>query len=355
MPAVHIVTPDGERAVYDEEEARERNVAGDFPVGTRFWIPGITEWRPVEELIATLDGYPPCSNNAETLPPEPEGIPLSGIEQNIIRSPATSRLAIAALVLGLVAFFLPIISGRDLFGLLIAIPAIVCGHAALRVIKKSGGWVKGSGRAGAGLTLGYLVAISILFFPEPKVRGPRIRSVDASNIRQIGQASLIYANDHGGTLPPVIVVEHGIERVATIHDAALLLAFGGGLNDSDSWFSRYDKALSGKEHEIETVLASPLDRPTEDPWERGLKPDFAAQQVFSFDYVTGLTVDMPSTTPIAWTRGLRLDGTWDEEGVYGTDGGHIVFLGGNVMFYKNLGSGVSGGLMGVNGERTSNI
>ncbi len=43
------------------------------------------------------------------------------------------------------------------------------------------------------------------------------------------------------------------------------------------------------------------------------------------------TALLPSTTPIAWTRGLREDGTWDDRGTFGTSGGYIVFMGGNVM------------------------
>ena len=45
---------------------------------------------------------------------------------------------------------------------------------------------------------------------------------------------------------------------------------------------------------------------------------------------------MPATTPIAWTRGLQSDGTWAKFSPYGTTGGFIVFMGGNVQFYHNL-------------------
>ena len=52
----------------------------------------------------------------------------------------------------------------------------------------------------------------------------------------------------------------------------------------------------------------------------------------------------PSTTPIAWTRGLRTDGTWQDldgerPGVYGKEGGFIVFLDGHVQWYADLRSG----------------
>jgi hypothetical protein len=70
----------------------------------------------------------------------------------------------------------------------------------------------------------------------------------------------------------------------------------------------------------------------------------------------------PSTTPIAFTRGLKADGTWDNNAdggarsVYGEDGGHIAFLGGNVQFYKDLGdSDATGRLTKTNGKPTVDI
>jgi hypothetical protein len=45
----------------------------------------------------------------------------------------------------------------------------------------------------------------------------------------------------------------------------------------------------------------------------------------------------PATTPIAFTRGLNAQGSWDkDEGVYRSAGGHIVFLGGNVQYYQSI-------------------
>src|SRR5690606_10988530 len=118
----------------------------------------------------------------------------------------------------------------------------------------------------------------------------------------------------------------------------------GGMNDADLWFSVHDKAFPESSRSMLTTVVTP-DKKT-------LTPEFAAQQVFSFDYVTGLSTDMPPTTPIAWTRGLRLDGTWDPQGVYGTDGGYIVFLSGHVQFFKDL---RSPRLLGIDGKPTSNI
>ena len=60
-----------------------------------------------------------------------------------------SKLAIAALVLGVLAIW-P-------FGILAAIPAIICGHAALREIKAAKGEKAGAAYAKFGLVVGYVM------------------------------------------------------------------------------------------------------------------------------------------------------------------------------------------------------
>ena len=67
-----------------------------------------------------------------------------------------------------------------------------------------------------------------------------------------------------------------------------------------------------------------------------LDPVFAkSRPAFAVNLAGGSTSD-PASTPIAWTRGLQPDGTWALHSPYGRQGGHIVFLGGNVVFYDNV-------------------
>jgi hypothetical protein len=77
----------------------------------------------------------------------------------------TSPWAIAALVCGIVSFAGP--------GPLAAIPAIICGHKALRQIRRDGDG--GTGLAKTGLTLGYiclvLVLVIVLFGPGGLMSG----------------------------------------------------------------------------------------------------------------------------------------------------------------------------------------
>ena len=68
-----------------------------------------------------------------------------------------------------------------------------------------------------------------------------------------------------------------------------------------------------------------------------LDPSFVTNRVLSWEFVGGLRMTDPATTPVAFTRGLLANGTWSaESGVYRDSGGHIGFLGGNVQFYPNL-------------------
>lgn len=170
-------------------------------------------------------------------------------------------------------------------------------------------------------------------------RGSR-RMADSSNLRQIAQSSLIYAQDHKDRLP----------EAADIWDYARALAETSGLNDGRIWQSRIDPASAETSRQmIEVLLPAKTGRPRElNPAFRKIKPTFA------IPVGRRLHINLPSTTPIAWTRGLQPDGTWAKHSPYGTEGGHIVFLGGNVAFYRNL-SDDGGQLIRPDGTKTANI
>lgn len=167
-----------------------------------------------------------------------------------------------------------------------------------------------------------------------KVRETARRSVDSSNLRQIGQASMIFASDNSDRLPASTgtINANGFSNTggtsASGKIAAAGLAFSGGLNDATIWFTGTEATNATG---VSTVLSS--NRAT-------LETNFANNNAtISFTYVTGLTANDPATTPVAFTRGLTTAGTWPSTGTpvppYGSDGGHIVFLGGNVSFYRN--------------------
>jgi prepilin-type processing-associated H-X9-DG protein len=57
--------------------------------------------------------------------------------------------------------------------------------------------------------------------------------------------------------------------------------------------------------------------------------------LFSYCFVVNLPAHVPlNTTPLACTRGLRIDGKWDEKfGIYGAKGGHVLYADGHVVWF----------------------
>lgn len=199
--------------------------------------------------------------------------------------------------------------------------------------------------------LGFLGAVLVPFINRS--RSSHGRSVDASNLRQIGQASLIYANDNREQLPGLNLTQAGeIEEGATtpdIHAIAAALARGGGLNDASMWTFSHDRHPDVNRTGLTGVVL-------EHGSPRTLSPGFA-RSALSVQFVAGLNTEMKPTTPIAFTRGLQSDGRWAKDkhtSVYGSEGGYIVFLGGNVNFFRDLRD--SGGQLTTSeGARTANI
>lgn len=103
--------------------------------------------------------------------------------------------AIASLVLGILSFLM--------FGLLTAIPAVICGHVAKSKINSDPENLKGEGQALAGLIMGYVViGFSILIIPLmaaiaipsfQKARSASIEKVCQNNQRMIEVAKEQYA------------------------------------------------------------------------------------------------------------------------------------------------------------------
>jgi len=171
------------------------------------------------------------------------------------------------------------------------------------------------------LVVGLLLLSSIIIPTLGKTSCPAPRSRDASNLRQIAQASLIYANSHQERFP----------EATDVWDYARLLAEADILNEANMWQSRLDPATQTTGRVDGPVLAPAIANQT-----RALTPEFRACKLCFAVALGKLTTAMPATTPIAWTRGLQPDGTWAKHSPYGGEGGHIAFLGGNVRYFRNL-------------------
>ncbi len=188
-----------------------------------------------------------------------------------------------------------------------------------------------------------------------KVRETARRSVDSSNLRQIGQAALIYASDNRDSLPGtssgfVGTTYSHTGSTGNLKNAAGGLAFSGGLNDATIWIAGADVSLTDANSKVSTVLnAARTDLET---------TNFKNAASLSFVFHAGLNANDPSTTPVAFTRGLEdsqsqwaSSGNWNVVGPYGSDGGHVVFLGGNVTFYRNTQSA----FISTNGSQSDHI
>ena len=165
-----------------------------------------------------------------------------------------------------------------------------------------------------------------------KVRETARRSVDSSNLRQIGQASLIFASDNRDALPAstgTINTTTGYSNTggtgANAKTVAGGLAYSGGLNDGTIWFTGTEATNAAG---VSTVLNASR---------TALETGFAsANATLSFSYITGLNANDPATTPVAFTRGIEAGVTvWPTTAPYSSDGGHVVYLGGNVGFLRN--------------------
>lgn len=292
----HIAVRGVQSGPFSVDELRRKLAAGEVGAGDLCWQEGWAERRPVGVVLGLADAPPAL----------PARAPATATV-----TPATSGLAIASLVLGVIGFVV----------FLTALPAVICGHIARSKIKAAQGALGGAGMALAGLILGYvMLGLSLVMIPAiiiPTVGAVRTYAqytMDAGNLRQIGTASLIYAMDHDDKLP---VAEDGWSYAAT-------LARDAGLTDAEVWFAGDDRlGANGPSG----VLADNS---------RDIAPAFRAARLSYAMPLGGITTDMPATTPIAWTRGLRPDGTWADDGPHGTRGGHIVFLGGNVMFVRQV-------------------
>ncbi len=191
------------------------------------------------------------------------------------------------------------------------------------------------------------ILASILIPTVSKVRETARRTVDSSNLRQIGQACLIFANDNRDRLPGENTTIFDNTDVNDIHLFAAALALGGGLNDANLWISGSDgdPNLPGSPS---TILNQ-----NRDGFNTEGSPAFNTASL-SFEVVGNSNTGMPSTTPIAFTAGLQINGEWHQtQSVYRGDGGHIVFLGGNVRWYRDLQD--NNRLVGLDGERHESI
>ena len=170
--------------------------------------------------------------------------------------------------------------------------------------------------------------LAALIFPTVgKVRETAQRTVDANNLREIVKAASIYAADNNDRLPdPVAIAAQYPGLGSGPYAWAGILAQRGIVTDPTFFFAKNDPSFTGG---YPAAIVDPSNRTT-------LSSEFAGRTL-SFEFVGGLRMGDAPSTPVAYTRGLQLNGQWDPaSGVYKDMGGHIAFLGGNVQFFPDV-------------------
>ncbi len=132
------------------------------------WHEGVADWQPISSFSelqitsAFVDGSVPS-------------VPSVSSPTSAQQSGKTSSLAIASLCLG--------IGSIVLCGILMGIPALICGHVALGEIKRSDGRVEGKPMAIIGLILGYfsIVATVVMVLIFLLMSGAAVSNFDSKS------------------------------------------------------------------------------------------------------------------------------------------------------------------------------
>src|SRR5688500_15192492 len=191
------------------------------------------------------------------------------------------------------------------------------------------------------------ILAAILIPTNGAVREKAQRAVDANNLREIVKAAMIYAADNNDRLPdPAALVAAGtVSGGSNVYLWPAVLAKNNILTDPTFYFAKNDQHFDG---------AYPAG--IVDPASAGRKVVDAAfaAAALSWEFVGGLRMGDPATTPVAYTRGLKAaDGLWDNNsGVYKDSGGFIAYLGGNVVFQSSAANAFTSN---TSGRKVSNV
>jgi prepilin-type N-terminal cleavage/methylation domain-containing protein len=162
------------------------------------------------------------------------------------------------------------------------------------------------------------------------VREKAEKAVDSNKLREILKAAQIYAGDNQDNLPNPQTITN--QQLATPQPAWRwpgILAKNNILTDPSFWFCKNDPAFNAATP-VQFIIQPSTAR-------NSLHNSFTQSRSPSWEFVGGVKMSDPATTPVVYTRGLTNQGVWNvTSGVYKDTGGFIAFLGGNIAFYPNV-------------------
>jgi prepilin-type N-terminal cleavage/methylation domain-containing protein len=118
----------------------------------------------------------------------------------------------------------------------------------------------------------------------------------------------------------------------TIDQFAAVLAFNVDLNEAELWYVEADPANES------AIFPKQVLEGTGDARTIATKMSSASADngFISWSSYSPTTRNIGTNTPLVWTRGLGTDGKWDATaGVWGSEGGHIVFGDAHVLWVSN--------------------
>ncbi|MEI6861178.1 MAG: hypothetical protein WCL04_02900 [Verrucomicrobiota bacterium] len=157
------------------------------------------------------------------------------------------------------------------------------------------------------------------------------RNVDGGHLHQIGQTMINEETEQPGVLYT--------GKLPDIYAVAAQLARNRMMTNPQFWLSRADPAYDPwKDRTMSYSQPATIVNPTPGIAIAPINPKFQsaplAVAVALFPPGTHLK-DLPSQTPIAWTRGLQSDGTWRDDSPYGDWGGYVVFADGTLIQFSH--------------------
>jgi len=168
---------------------------------------------------------------------------------------------------------------------------------------------------------------AILYPAVSSIIGKARKSNSSNNLRQIALAANSYMKTTGASRTI---------KASTPQEWAYLLAKYEGLNSASLYILKDDDLANAQSSQAPEQICF-----IDATGTKSINSDFQGFPL-SYALVSNISVSASeTTTPIAWTRGLQENGYWASKdasipGVYGSEGGHIVYLDGHVVYYESL-------------------